>query len=149
MQVHLSLKAFSIQVCVLSSDLKRPSVSAKFSDRGRRFKRADAALTKLLSPSVVRSKDSLRFNWCHHILGIDRYIDRCLFSIFTIHKQYIHNLKIHNIRKWTVTREAHGAYWAGNLWTGDRHDLVVPLGTLVYFHTMLDKSIQVFCIQSY
>ncbi len=27
----------------------------------------------------------------------------------------IHNLKIHNNRKWMVTREAHGAYRAGNL----------------------------------
>ncbi len=43
-------------------------------------------------------------------------MDRCLFSIFTIHKQYIHNLKIHNNRKWMVTREAQGAYRAGNLY---------------------------------
>ncbi len=37
------------------------------------------------------------------------------FYYDTIHKQYIHNLKIHNNRKWTVTREAHGAYLARNL----------------------------------
>ncbi len=42
-------------------------------------------------------------------------INRCLFSIFTNNKQCVHNLNIYQNRKWMVTREAHGAYRAGNL----------------------------------
>ncbi len=58
-------------------------------------------------------------------------IDRCLFSIFTIHKECIHNLKIHNNRKLTVTREAHVAYRLRNLrspkWLVYQHHQHPPL----------------------
>ncbi len=61
-------------------------------------------------PSYIHSHFRLTIFYLIVKGQINRQIYKCLFSMFTIHKQCIHNLKIYKNRKWMVTREAHSAY---------------------------------------